>query len=87
MKVKKSWLVINERCGVWFSDRLVADHLKIAEYYVQGGVKPTKITTIPYATEAVAKTDVRLLKPKAWLLAVLQPITNKIYSLLTFIVD
>ncbi|MEM8718528.1 MAG: DUF1972 domain-containing protein [Cyanobacteria bacterium P01_G01_bin.39] len=59
--IQKSWLFINERCGVWFSDRLVADHPKIADYYVQGGVKPSKIATIPYGTEAVAKTEVRLL--------------------------
>lgn len=60
--IQKSWLFINERCGVWFSDHLVADHPKIAEYFVKGGVKPEKIATIPYGTEAVETADVNLLK-------------------------
>lgn len=61
--VQKSWLFINERCGVWFSDRLIADHPKIAQYYInKGGIEPSKIATIPYGTEAVETTDITLLK-------------------------
>ena len=60
--VQKAWLFINERCGVWFSDRLIADHPQIAQYFIKGGVKPEKIATIPYGTEAVKTTDVSLLE-------------------------
>ncbi len=59
--VQKSWLFINERCGVWFSNRLIADHPKIADYFIKGGVKREKIATIPYGTEAVETTNVKLL--------------------------
>ena len=59
--VQKSWLFINERCGVWFSDRLVADHPQIARYFIKGGVKPEKIVTIPYGTEAVETPKRELL--------------------------
>ena len=59
--VQKSWLFINERCGVWFSDRLVADHPHIAKYFIKGGVKPEKIATIPYGTEPVETPKRELL--------------------------
>ena len=60
--VQKAWLFLNERCGVWFSDRLIADHPQIAQHFIKGGVKPEKIATIPYGTEAVKTTDVSLLE-------------------------
>ncbi|MEL6494353.1 MAG: glycosyltransferase, partial [Cyanobacteria bacterium J06623_7] len=60
--IQKAWLFINERCGIWFSDRLIADHPQIARYFIQGGVKPEKIATIPYGTEALKTTDVSLLE-------------------------
>ena len=60
--VQKAWLFINERCGVWFSDRLIADHPQIAQHFIQGGVAPEKIATIPYGTEAVENTDLSLLQ-------------------------
>lgn len=60
--IQKIWLFLNERCGVYFSDHLVADHPKIAEYYIKGGVEPEKVTTIPYGTEAVETTNEYLLK-------------------------
>jgi len=60
--IQKAWLFINERCGVWFSDCLIADHPQIAQHFIKGGVKPDKIATIPYGTEAVETTDITLLK-------------------------
>ena len=60
--IQKAWLFINERCGVWFSDRLIADHPQIAQHFIKGGVKPSKIATIPYGTEAVESADETLLK-------------------------
>ena len=60
--VQKAWLFVNERCGIWFSDRLIADHPQIARYFIKGGVKPSKIATIPYGTEAVETTDIKLLQ-------------------------
>lgn len=60
--VQKAWLFINERCGVWFSDRLIADHPQIAQHFIKGGVAPEKIATIPYGTEAVENTDLSLLQ-------------------------
>ncbi|MEL7008856.1 MAG: DUF1972 domain-containing protein [Cyanobacteria bacterium J06588_4] len=59
--IQKSWLFINERCGVWFSDRLVADHPQIAQYYIKGGVAPAKIATIPYGTEPVEAAKIEYL--------------------------
>lgn len=59
--IQKAWLFINERCGVWFSDRLIADHPQIAQHFIKGGVKPSKIATIPYGTEAVESADETLL--------------------------
>ena len=59
--IQKAWLFINERCGVWFSDRLIADHPQIAQHFIDGGVKPSKIATIPYGTEAVGAADVTYL--------------------------
>jgi glycosyltransferase involved in cell wall biosynthesis len=61
--IQKSWLFLNERCGVWFSDRIIADHPKIADYYVKSGVKTEKIATIPYGTEAIGQPNPELLKP------------------------
>ena len=61
--IQKSWLFLNERCGVFFSDCIIADHPRIADYYVDGGVKREKIATIPYGTEAVMKPDEQLLQP------------------------
>ena len=76
--IQKAWLYINERCGVWFSDRLVADHPEIAQYYIKGGVAPEKIATIPYGTEAVATTKVEYLsqyelQPGGYALVIARP--------------
>ena len=60
--IQKTWLFINERCGVWFSDRIIADHPQIANYHIKKGVNPSKVATIPYGTEAVEAPDLTLLE-------------------------
>ena len=59
--IQKAWLFINERCGVWFSQHIIADHPQIANYHIKKGVEPSKVATIPYGTEAVKTPDVTLL--------------------------
>ena len=76
--IQKAWLYVNERCGIWFSTHLIADHPKIKEHFLGYGVKSYKISVIPYGTEAVEQTDVNLLKeynltPNGYALVIARP--------------
>jgi glycosyltransferase involved in cell wall biosynthesis len=59
---QKLWLYFNERCGVIFSNHLIADHPQIKKY-LKSYVSPRKITVIPYGTEKVTEVDKSWLKP------------------------
>lgn len=51
---ERAWLWLNERCGCWFGDHLIADHPEIKQH-LSTRVRPDKITMIPYgATEVTA---------------------------------
>lgn len=76
--LEKVWLYCNERCAVWFSNHLIADHPQI-KYYLRKDVKTTKpITVIPYSAEVVSKADETLLKkyclvPRKYALIIARP--------------
>ncbi len=76
--LEKAWLYCNERCAVWFSDHLIADHPQI-KLYLRQKVKTTKpITVIPYSAQVVSKVDETLLKkyslvPKKYALIIARP--------------
>ena len=76
--LEKSWLYTNERCAVWFSNYLIADHPQI-KHYLRTEVKTSKpIAVIPYSTQVVEQADKTLLKdynltPKKYGLVIARP--------------
>ena len=55
--LEKSWLYINERCAVWFSNYLIADNPQI-KHYLHTEAKVSKpITVIPYSMQMTGKVD------------------------------
>ncbi len=76
--LEKSWLYLNERCAVLFSNYLIADHPQI-KHYLRTEVKTAKpIAVIPYSTKAVAEADKTLLanynlEPKKYGLVIARP--------------
>jgi glycosyltransferase involved in cell wall biosynthesis len=87
--IQKAWLFLNERCGVWFSNMIIADHPRIADYFIQSKVDATKIITIPYGTEAVPTANSKLLNkynltPQEYILVIARPEPeNKILEIVT----
>ena len=60
--LEKAWLYLNERCAVWFSDRLIADHPQIKTYLRQEVKTSKPITVIPYSAQPVKSADAKLLE-------------------------
>ncbi len=58
---EKAWLYINEWCGCWLGNHLIADHPEIKSHLMTR-VAAQKITVIPYGAEEVITPDIRLLK-------------------------
>jgi glycosyltransferase involved in cell wall biosynthesis len=58
--IAKSWFWLNERCGCWFGNHLVADHPRI-EDHLATRVSRTKITMIPYGAPDVGQADESVL--------------------------
>jgi len=58
---ERAWLWLNERCGCWFGDHLVADHPEIAKH-LYTRVSSRKVTTIPYGASEVLAADVSKLE-------------------------
>jgi glycosyltransferase involved in cell wall biosynthesis len=56
----KAWFWLNERCGCWFGNHLVADHPRIEEHLATR-VKNSKITMIPYGGPNVLQADESIL--------------------------
>ena len=56
------WFWLNERCGCWFADHLVADHPEIKRHLTTR-VRADKITVASYGTELVADADTETLSP------------------------
>jgi glycosyltransferase involved in cell wall biosynthesis len=76
--LQKAWLFLNERCGVWFSDIIIADHPRIADYFRKSRVPKNKIATIPYGTEPVPVPNAKLLRkynltPQEYALVIARP--------------
>ena len=55
---QKAWLFLNERCAMSFSTQLIADHPQIKTYLLNQGVPGSRISCIPYSSEAVRKADI-----------------------------
>ena len=53
---ERAWLWLNERCGCWLGDHLVADHPEIANHLAML-VSRDKIATIPYGATEVTSSD------------------------------
>lgn len=60
--LEKAWLYINERCAVWFSDHLIADHPHIKTYLRQEVKTSKPVAVIPYSAEVIKSADVSLLE-------------------------
>jgi glycosyltransferase involved in cell wall biosynthesis len=60
--LEKAWLYINERCGIWFSDCLIADHPQIKKYLLTKTNISKPIAVIPYGAEPVINPDEANLK-------------------------
>jgi glycosyltransferase involved in cell wall biosynthesis len=76
--LQKAWLFLNERCGVWFSNIIIADHPRIADYFRESKVPNSKIATIPYGTEPVPVPNAKLLRkynltPQEYALVIARP--------------
>ncbi len=59
---QKAWLFLNERCAIWFSQHLIADHPQIKMYFLEQGIPGHQVSSIPYCSDAVVKADVNLLR-------------------------
>lgn len=59
--LQKTWLFLNERCAIWFSNHLIADHPQMKVYFVDRGIPSNLISSIPYCSEAVPSADISLL--------------------------
>lgn len=76
--IEKAWLYINERCAVWLSDHLIADHPHI-KHYLRKEVRTSKpISVIPYSATVVTQADETLLKrycliPEKYALVIARP--------------
>ena len=55
---QKTWLFLNERCAMWFSNQLIADHPQIKMYLLNQGVPGSHISCIPYSSEAVHTANI-----------------------------
>ncbi|WP_019507460.1 DUF1972 domain-containing protein [Pleurocapsa sp. PCC 7319] len=76
--LEKAWLYINERCAVWLSDHLIADHPQIKKYLRQEVKTSKPISVIPYSAQVVTKADETLLKryclvPRRYALVIARP--------------
>lgn len=59
---ERAWLWLNERCGCWLGNHLVADHPEIANHLATR-VSRDKITMIPYGAPEVTEANPALLAP------------------------
>lgn len=59
---EKLWLYINDWCGCWLANHLIADHPAIKEH-LQSRISSEKITVIPYGEDVIDQADVSLLQP------------------------
>lgn len=59
---EKAWLYLNERCGCWFGNHLIADHPEIMAHLATR-VRPAKITVVPYGADRIDGADPQLLRP------------------------
>lgn len=57
----RAWFYANERLGCWLGDHLIADHPEIMRH-LSSRVATTKITVIPYGSEAVDRASTAVLE-------------------------
>lgn len=74
---QKIWLYLNEWCGSWLGNHLIADHPEI-QNHLTTRVKADKITVIPYGAELVENADLSLLerynlKPNQYAIIIARP--------------
>lgn len=58
----KGWFWVNEWIGAWTSNRLVADHPRIADHLATRRSRKA-IATIPYGGDPITSPDIRVLEP------------------------
>ena len=54
---ERAWLWLNERCGCWFGNHLIADHPAIKNHLATR-VSRNKITMIPYGAQEITDADI-----------------------------
>ncbi|MEA5510554.1 DUF1972 domain-containing protein [Crocosphaera sp. UHCC 0190] len=59
---QKIWLYVNEKCGCWLANHLIADHPEI-KAYLSTMTNAQKISIIPYGAEPILLVDVKILEP------------------------
>jgi glycosyltransferase involved in cell wall biosynthesis len=74
---ERAWLWLNERCGCWFGNHLVADHPEIANHLATR-VARKKITMIPYGANPVESAAPEVLeryglKPGKYAIVIARP--------------
>jgi hypothetical protein len=74
---EKTWLYLNEKCGAFWGNHLIADHPKIKDHLV-AMVQDKKVTTIPYSSDRVESADAVYLEkfglqPKKFVLLIARP--------------
>ncbi len=58
----RAWFYLNEICGAYLANHLIADHPRIAEHLARL-VPADKITTIPYGADVIDQADAAALEP------------------------
>jgi hypothetical protein len=74
---QKAWLYINDWCGCFLGNHLIADHPEIKKHLI-ARVPSRKITVIPYGEEPIKQADANLLQqynlvPNEYLLIIARP--------------
>lgn len=59
---QKAWLYLNERCAIWFSTHLIADHPQIKMHFLENGVSGRRISSIPYCSAPVHDASIDYLQ-------------------------
>jgi glycosyltransferase involved in cell wall biosynthesis len=75
---QKIWLYLNEKCALWFSTHIIADHPQIKLHYLDKKVPRDKISVIPYCSDPVSQANIRILEkydltPDRYALVVARP--------------
>jgi glycosyltransferase involved in cell wall biosynthesis len=59
---QKIWLYLNEKCALWFSTHIIADHPQIKLHYLDKKISRNKISVIPYCSDPVRQANIDILE-------------------------